>query len=161
MSENGSTSLAAEQHARILESLQRIIQPLKDEVDAIDARLDELENERNELRAAKREATAVLRAADPEQRAKKSAKAQKISDSRQSQNTERIHEAADQIERLLRESARPGNADGYVTVTWIDQQLEGIGRGVIDPAIDLLIDSGVLRRDKKVRGGGLSYVLVK
>jgi hypothetical protein len=157
--ESASRSSASERLAHMRESLQRIVEPVRQEVEQIDARLTEVEAERHELLALKREAMAVIRAADPERaRVKPGPKGRDYRANGPS--PERVRVVADAVESFMREHGDDGPDGEGVTQTYLDEQLPGMSGHTIRPAIELLIDGGVLRLDKMTRGGGKAYRMV-
>lgn len=154
-------SLAQAARQRIHERLKSLAPELEQEIALLDAQLDDLASARDELAAAKREAISALRIADPEAYAATKPGPKPKATSGPTATPERVREVADQIEAMLKESAKPGNADGFITRNWIADQLDGVGLVTVTPAVELLITDGVLRADRKVRGGGMAYALIR
>jgi|SRR5262245_49564188 len=160
MSENGSESRAADRRREREEVLRRVIQPVREQVAEIDEQLTALQDEMSALRAERAEAMKILRLVDPEQhqQAKSTGRA-KTSATMQAKAHERALQMADRIETLLRTNPNGGNEDGEITRKWISEQIEGLGMHGAKAPIQLLLDAGVLRVDRKTRGGGIAYAL--
>ena len=168
MTENGTEptrmSLAVETRKRINERLRNLAPELEQDIAVLDAQLEELAAARDELIAAKREAISMLRLADPEKYKttkpgpKKKGTTEGMFHGQPVE--ERTREIADRIEAILRESAKPGNADGFITRNWLAAEVHA-SMDSVTPAVELLVTDGVLRADRKVRGGGMAYRLVR
>jgi len=165
MSDNGTEpssllSLAVETRQRINERLLGLAPGLREDIAALDAQLETLAAARDELVAAKREAIAMLKLADADFREASKYGPKKKSSARTGHaSPEHIREVADKIEALLRESAKPGNSDGFITRNWLAAEVHA-SMDSVTPAVELLITDGILRADRKVRGGGMAYKLV-
>jgi len=145
-------SITLERLAEMRETLSRVVAPVKEEVAELDARLERLDEERRELLEVRRELMAVVRVADPTEREKKATK----SKATKAQSNGHIREVADKVEEHLK---RHGE-DGEITATSLARVIPDSSPQSVRQALELLTDSGVVRVDRKTRGGGLAYKLV-
>lgn len=150
----------SEQNGTIQAAIAEIIEPLRDQLAGLDQELAEVEERRQELLASRRQVWNVIRAADPNAAPKKPGPKQGPKSERLFGNAN-FRRAAEMIEKYLRDHPEaPSQWRDGITRTALNREIQGISPPTIDGGLELLVEGGFLRFDRKARGGGKAYAVV-